>query len=413
MKRLLTLALTCSLLLTACGQSAVSQPEETKAPAGDQQVEPVETPVAAVAQPDELTFVEVVPDFDNLDDQALLRYLGDKVYAELIDSMSNEDYFIENVSALYVSKEYLEELSYNSKENIFFGYTLAELDELFQGTRYVFTLGDDGETTVEPFEGYTDTYGQAIKNVAVGGGVILLCVTVSAVSAGAGAPAVSLIFAASAKTGSVMALSSGAISGIMSGIITGVKTKDFDQAVEAAALAASEGFKWGAITGAVSGGVSEAVALKGATLNGLTMNEAAAIQKESKYPLDVIKEFKSMEQYEICKEAGLTSNVVNGKMALVRDIDLNFMDEMGRTNLERMQQGLAALDPATGQSLQLHHIGQKADSTLAILTEAEHMQGGNNTIWHELGQATEVHGLGNNWDAQRQAFWKSFANAVS
>lgn len=308
MKRLLTLALTCSLLLTACGQSAVSQPEETKAPAGDQQVETVETPVAAVAQPDELTFVEVVPDFDNLDDQALLRYLGDKVYAELIDSMSNEDYFIENVSALYVSKEYLEELSYNSKENIFFGYTLAELDELFQGTRYVFTLGDDGETTVEPFEGYTDTYGQAIKNVAVGGGVILLCVTVSAVSAGAGAPAVSLIFAASAKTGSVMALSSGAIGGIMSGIITGVKTKDFDRAVESAALAASEGFKWGAITGAISGGVSEAVALKGATLNGLTMNEAAAIQKESKYPLDVIKEFKSMEQYEICKEAGELSN---------------------------------------------------------------------------------------------------------
>lgn len=117
MKRLLALALTCSLLLTACGQSTGTQPEESKAPVGDQQVETVETPVAAAAQPDELTFIEIVPDFDDLDDQALLRYLGDKVYAELIDSMNNEDYFIENVSALYVSKEYLEELSYNSKTN--------------------------------------------------------------------------------------------------------------------------------------------------------------------------------------------------------------------------------------------------------------------------------------------------------
>ena len=31
---------------------------------------------------------------------------------------------------------------------------LADLDAQFQGTRYVFTLGDNGETTVVPFEDY-------------------------------------------------------------------------------------------------------------------------------------------------------------------------------------------------------------------------------------------------------------------
>ena len=102
------------------------------------------------------------------------------------------------------------------------------------------------------------------------------------------------------------------------------------------------------------------------------MDEAAILQREG-YPLDVIKEFRSMEQYNICKEAGLSPQMVNGNTALIRDIDLDFVDEMGRTNLERMQQGLAALDPATGGSYQLHHVGQRADSTLAILTRAEHM----------------------------------------
>jgi hypothetical protein len=139
------------------------------------------------------------------------------------------------------------------------------------------------------------------------------------------------------------------------------------------------------------------------------MNEAAKIQMESKYPLDVIKGFKTVEQYEICKSAGLTPMTINGKTALIRSIDLNFTDELGRTNLQRMEQGLAALDP-TGKSYELHHIGQNVDSTLAILTKAEHMQGGNNTIWHEVGRSSTVHVEGNNWDAVRTSFWKSTSN---
>jgi len=86
-------------------------------------------------------------------------------------------------------------------------------------------------------------------------------------------------------------LSSGALSGVSAAIVEGLETHDFEKAKKAAALSGSEGFKWGAITGALTGGTSEAIALKGATLNGLTMNQAAEIQKDSKYPLDVIKQF--------------------------------------------------------------------------------------------------------------------------
>lgn len=349
--------------------------------------------------------------FSGMSDPNLLRYTEDTIYESLVSALDSEEYFVENVSAIYISQEYIDELAYNSQANIYFGYTLQELSEQFQGRKYVFTLGDDGTTIVTEFEDYDDTYDRALKNVAIGTGVILVCVTVSVVSAGLGAPAVSMIFAASAKTGTIMALSGGAMGGISAGIVTGMQTGDMDSALKAAALAGSEGYKWGAISGAVSGGIGQTIALKGATMNGLTMNEAAAIQRESKYPLDVIKQFKSMEQYEICRDAGLKAVTVNGKTSLVRAIDLDYVDELGRTNLQRMKQGLAAIDPNSGVSYELHHIGQKAESTLAILTKAEHMQGGNNAIWHEFGVASEVHSASTQsmWLTQKQTYWKQLA----
>ena len=400
MKRLIALILVCALL-TGCTPQTNSDgiQEETTAP--------------ATSQPESsYSFTEEEPpEFSDLNDANLLPYLEDSIYSELVTTLNSEDYFVENVNAIYISKEYLEEVAYNSQENIYFGYTLSELDSYFQGTRYVFTLGDDGQTVVTEFQKYDDTYDQMLKNVAIGTGVILVCVTVSIVTYGAGAPAVSMIFAASAKTGTIMALSSGVFSGVSAGVVKGIETGDLNESMKAAALAGSEGFKWGAISGTIAGGAGEAIALKGATLNGLTMNEAALIQKESGYPLDVIKQFSSIEQYQICQSAGLSPHMVNGNMALIRKIDLNYVDDMGRTNLQRMEQGIAALDPS-GTPYELHHIGQHADSTLAVLTKAEHMQGGNNKIWHVFGEPSEVHGAGNTWDLQRQQFWKQLAKMM-
>ena len=71
---------------------------------------------------------------------------------------------------------------------------------------------------------------------------------------------------------------------------------------------------------------------------------------------------------------------------------------------------MAALDPKTGLSYQLHHIGQRQDSTLAILTEAEHMQGGNNLIWHLWEGESQIDRVA--FAAQRQSFWKSAAKLL-
>lgn len=402
MKRIIALILSFALLRSGCvpAQTIQDPTDNTTAPAADL---PTQTTV----------WVDDIPEYNDLDDADLLYHLEDLVYRETVSALNSTAYVVENISAVYISKEYLEEVAFNSQSNIYFGYTLAELDELFQGSRYVFTLGADGQTTVQELQEIEDTSTETmLKNVAIGTGVILACVTVSAVSAGVGAPAVSVIFAASAKTGTLMALTSGGFGAISAGIVRGIQTGDFNEAMEAAALAGSEGFKWGAISGAISGGAQEAFALKAATKSGLTMNEAAIIQQESGLPMDVISQLHSMDEYLVYKDAGLKPVMVNGRTALVQNIDLNYVstlpDGSEVTNLVRMQRGYAPLDPTTGKAYQLHHIGQKADGTLAILTESQHQ--GNSAILNIVGKESEIDRQA--FNATRKAFWEYLGKVV-
>ena len=406
MKRLIALCLSVVMMFTGCGQSQPQTDESNNTPVPIEVIEPVTTP---------FVWEDVVPQYASLDDAELLTHVEDLVYRDTVASLNTDEYIVENVSAVYISKEYLEEVAFNSQANIYFGYTLAELDEMFQGAKYIFTLGDNGTTTVQEVQVIEDVSTETmLKNVAIGTGVILVCVTVSVVTAGASAPAVSLIFAASAKTATAFATSSAAFGGISAGVVKGIQTGDFNEAMDAAAMGASEGFKWGAISGAVVGGGKEAFLLKAGTKGGLTMNQVAIIQKESQYPVEVIARFNSMEQYEICKSTGLTAKMVNGKTALVRQIDLNYVDELtGKTNLQLMQEGYAPYDP-TGQKYQLHHIGQRNDSPLAILTQAEHMGNGNDTIWHILTEGFDNPSKQPGWTKIKQDFWKNYAKqAVS
>lgn len=429
MKRIIAVALSLALILSGCSNNASNNQSVEKANENTEKVvESVNTEVDTVSEELAITEAEAQveevknikdyePDaddtpfeyevaFDSLDDENLQRYIEDEIYAELVTQLDSDKYFIENISTVYISQEYIDELTYNSKANIFFGYTLEELEDTFQGTKYVFTLGDEGDTIVVPFEDYDDSYERMIKNVAIGTGVILICVTVSVVTGGVGAPAVSMIFATAAKTATIAAVSSGTIGGIAAGIVTGVETGDMDKAVKAAAVAGSEGYKWGAITGAISGGAGDAVALKGATLNGLTMNQAAMIQKESCYPLEMIKQFHTVEEYKVFKDIGLKNVIVNGKFALVRsDIDLTRLDENGFTNLQRMQYGVSPLD-ANGKTFELHHIGQKADGSLAILTMEEH----DNVVLHGFKAISEIDRKA--FRLQRHQFWKTMAQLL-
>lgn len=392
MKRIVALILSMVMLLTSCGQV---QPQSSTTNSATKTAEDIE------------------PYYTALDDKQLLAYIEDVVYRDTITSLDSDEYFVENVSASYLSKEYLDEVSFNSQSNIYFGYILSELDELFQGKKYVFTLSEDGKTTLQELQEMKDTSTETmLKNVAIGTGVILICVTVSVVSAGVGAPAVSMIFAASAKTATTFAVSSAAFGGISAGIVRGIQTGDFNEATEAAATGASEGFKWGAIGGTILGGGSEAFLLKSATKSGLTMNEAALIQADSELPINIISQMHSLDEYMVYKKAGLKPVMVNGKTALLQEIDLNYVSRLPDgtkvTNLVRMQNGYPPIDPATGKAYQLHHIGQKADATLAVLTEEQHQ--GNSAILNICGKKSEI--VRSEFATTRKEFWKYVGNYV-
>ena len=196
--------------------------------------------------------------FSDLNDDKLLNYLEDSIYSEVSAHLSTDDYVVEGVDATFYTKEYIEELAANSQNNVYFGYTLDQLNDIFKGKKYVFDLDDNNETTVKLLEEYSDdTFPTIMKNVAIGTGVIVICVTVSCATAGT-APAISAIFAASASTASTMAIKGSAIGAIASGIIKYYETGDLDETLEAALIGASEGFKFGAISGAISGGAKEA-----------------------------------------------------------------------------------------------------------------------------------------------------------
>lgn len=231
------------------------------------------------------TDFDVVSGFTGLNDPNFLQYIEDTTYASLASAFSSDDYVIKEVNAIYISSEYLEELEYNSKTNVFFGYSLAELDARFSGTRYAFTLGRDGGTTVEVLKVAQDeTFHQILQNVAIGSGIILVCVTVSIVSAGLGAPGVSIFFAASAKEAVSLALQSTLFGGITAGMVRGIETNNFDEAVKAAALVGSEGFKWGAMVGAISGGANELLRIR------------TTIPTPRESELRVLKKYKGVEQ---------------------------------------------------------------------------------------------------------------------
>lgn len=363
---------------------------------------------------------EDVPEFTNLSDPELCSYLEKNIYTDVITTLDSADYLVEDVKATYVSKEYLDELAYNSKSNIYFGYNLEDVEKEFGNEKYIFTCDESGQTVVERYEQYDNTFNQVVQNVAIGTGVVLICATVSVVSAGVGVPAVSVIFAAAAKTGTVMAVQSATIGAAITATVTGIQTHDVNETLKQTALSASQDFKFGAILGVATGGTGKIFQLSKATKGGLTLNEVAQIQKDTKYSLGLIKMFRSTKEAEIYKEAGLIETVINGKPALIRNIDLTYKSELAGktvTNLERMKQGYAAIDPTTGLAYELHHIGQSVDSPFAILTKEEHISAGNNGILHDLniadGQGVHSQLSKVQWDGQRKAFWQGLCKALT
>ena len=110
----------------------------------------------------------------------------------------------------------------------------------------------------------------------------------------------------------------------------------------------------------------------------------AEINEKSEYSSEINDHIKSVEELEVYQKAGLVEQEVDGRKCLIRtDIDMDYVDEdTGKTNRQLMEEGRAPIDAKTGETIELHHIGQDYDSPLAELTEDTEHGGENHAKLH-------------------------------
>ena len=144
--------------------------------------------------------------------------------------------------------------------------------------------------------------------------------------------------------------------------------------------------------------------LEAVTIDEILIDEAIQYQSLT----DALQD-ASGKELEIYENAELLKADVNGRETLIRtDIDYEAKDQFGRTNLERMDQGLSPL--VDGQPVELHHIGQEMDSPLAELTPTEHRGVGNYSTLHDV---TKESGINRTlFNAEKEAHWKVRAEEI-
>ncbi len=367
---------TVAIILSLCLLTAVLCTKDRDAIAED---DPYSIEYAMLTEPTEQELIE------------------DEVYNQLKEHLNNQ--YIIDVHTYYESKEAIEEGLYNSKESEYFGYLLSEVDQQFEETPYVFCVDDTGKTIVKEFVPYEDVWGKVLTNIAIGSGVILICVTVSALTAGGAAPALHMIVTVARDTAVKYGVRS-AIGMSIKGAVDGyIKTGNIEGALQNALVEGSEGYKWGAVAGAIKGTAAETIhlySLKQKTK--LPLNKVAEILTNTNYTDQTVRDIHSSEEFKVYQDAKLVEYEQNGRRFLLpEDMDWDLKDPAtGLTNRELIDKGYNPVDNM-GKKYQLHHVGQKKNSTLALLTEEQHQS--NHKILHP-GMESEVRPHGDT------SFWK-------
>lgn len=142
---------------------------------------------------------------------------------------------------------------------------------------------------------------------------------------------------------------------------------------------------------------------------GLTEEEKQQIKNETGWSDEIIDASGSMREYEVYKNAMLQDFEIKGKKCLVRsDISWDQKDSMGRTNKERAEAGLSPINK-DGETIELHHIGQKSDGSLAELTPNEHRGKENYSVLHDTQKESEIDRFA--FNSERSNHWKERVNA--
>lgn len=143
---------------------------------------------------------------------------------------------------------------------------------------------------------------------------------------------------------------------------------------------------------------------------GLTDTEKANLKEETGWSDEVVNSMRSPEEAAIYKNANLKEAEIDGRPCLIReDIPMDQKDEFGRTNRQRMENGNAPLT-ASGETVELHHIGQRQDSPLAELTTQEHRGKGNDAVMHDKNVQSEIDRSA--FATERKHHWESRAESA-
>lgn len=124
-----------------------------------------------------------------MSDADFVKKLEDSVYQLIVKDLdengNRKDLQVQDVKAVYLSKEYLEQYTYNTKETKFFGTTLGELEKKFDKQKYVFDIDENGKTTCHAVGDFDNTFEEVTQAALLGSGVILISVTIVCVTGGA------------------------------------------------------------------------------------------------------------------------------------------------------------------------------------------------------------------------------------
>lgn len=139
----------------------------------------------------------------------------------------------------------------------------------------------------------------------------------------------------------------------------------------------------------------------------LSQEQKERIKEETGWSDVVVDSIGSEDECKVYRDAGLVEKEVDDRKCLVNpNIDMEQKDAFGRTNKERMEQGLAPLDK-NGNPMELHHIGQHNDSPLAELTQDQHRGKDNYSILHDTKKESEIDRV--SFNDERANHWKARA----
>jgi len=140
---------------------------------------------------------------------------------------------------------------------------------------------------------------------------------------------------------------------------------------------------------------------------GLSEEEKQQIKDETGWSDEIIDAIGSMEEYRIYRDAELQEVEINSRKCLIRnDIDWEQKDSMLRTNKERAEAGLSPINK-DGDIIELHHIGQKNNGSLAELTPDEHRGKENYSVLHDTRKESEIDRVA--FNEERSNHWKERA----